>query len=410
MIIRFCLLLFFSWLFGWAVHAQEKNFSKHIQYLSADSLEGRLAGSIGEKKAAEYIGRYFASVGLDFYLEDTYFQSFEYNYKTNPHDTSGANGTVISTQNVIGYLDNNSSKTIVLGGHYDHLGRNEHKNSTLPHAQGLIHNGADDNASGVAMILELAKELRENAIKEGTNFLFICFSGEEDGLRGSKFFSENKLRDYPSVQAMINLDMVGRMDSLNHLNVGGFGSSSVFDEILSKNTPGSVLLEIDSSGVGPSDHASFYLKQVPVLFFNTGSHEDYHKPSDDEDKINYTSMHLIYEIVKGTVMDLSELSSIDFRETKVKEQRRYKSAKVSLGVMPNYTFDEGGLLIDAVVVNKPASKGGIIAGDIILKIGTCVVSDIYGYMDCLGGLDVTKPVNIEILRNGQHIVKQVEFE
>jgi Zn-dependent M28 family amino/carboxypeptidase len=391
------------------MYSQQSEFKEHIQFLSSDSLEGRLVGSNGERIAAKYIEDVFNKLNLEKNQKDSYLQPFAYTYHSNPHDTNSIYATQITSQNVVGYLNNDAQETVVIGAHYDHIGRNEHNNSRQPNSKGLIHNGADDNASGVAMVLQLAKELSENGKKEAANFLFICFSGEEDGLRGSNFFVTHELQNYPKIKVMLNLDMVGRMDTLNNLNIGGYGSSPVFENILTLHKPNEINLVIDSSGIGPSDHASFYLKEIPVLFFNTGSHLDYHKPSDDHEKINYQSMELIYRILKNTALDLAVTKNITYLETKVPKQSSYRSTKRSLGIMPSYNFQGQGLLIDAVIDGKPASNAGILSGDVILAIEGCEVSDIYDYMDCLSHQSSKDSIHVLIDRKGFQLNKELHF-
>ena len=185
-------------------------------------------------------------------------------------------------RNIIAYINNNANNTVVLGAHYDHLGYGEDKNAL--DAVHEVHNGADDNASGTAALLELARKLKNNSPK-ANNYLLMHFSGEELGLMGSKYWLDN-----PTIQAsanyMINMDMVGRYDTARKLTIGGYGTSPVWGNIvpeLAKN----LAYKLDSAGTGPSDHASFYRKDIPVLFFFTGSHPDYHKASDDWEKMNY---------------------------------------------------------------------------------------------------------------------------
>ncbi|MEP7169027.1 MAG: M20/M25/M40 family metallo-hydrolase, partial [Bacteroidota bacterium] len=188
--------------------------------------------------------------------------------------------------NIIGYIDNKAINTIVIGAHYDHLGYGGE--GSLYRGAPTIHNGADDNASGDAALIELARILK-NSNDKSNNYLFIAFSGEEKGLLGSNYFVKHPTIDLKKVDYMINMDMVGRMKKDEHtLQVLGVGTSPEWKEVVEKINIDSVKIKEAESGVGPSDHTSFYLADIPVLHFFTGSHEDYHKPSDDEDKINYS--------------------------------------------------------------------------------------------------------------------------
>jgi len=205
--------------------------------------------------------------------------------------------------NVVGYIDNGANNTVILGAHYDHLGYGEDHNSLFTGSTPTIHNGADDNASGTAALIELAKQLKKSNLKNN-NYLFIAFSGEELGLYGSKYYTEHPTIDFTSANYMINMDMVGRLnDSTHGLTIGGYGTSPVWGEQLSVNDK-YLKINFDSSGTGPSDHTSFYRKDLPVLFFFTGAHSDYHKPSDDADKINYNGelmlIKYIYTVIEKT--------------------------------------------------------------------------------------------------------------
>jgi Zn-dependent M28 family amino/carboxypeptidase len=279
---------------------------------------------IGEKKAANYLVNQLQSIGVSAFREH-FISPFTYTYKSNPHDTSTVGSADITGLNVIGHLNNGREQTIVIGAHYDHLGRNEHHNSTDINSEGKIHNGADDNASGVAAVLEIARKLIENDITESSNFVFAFFSGEEDGLVGSKAFLEDSVFQSLKISCMLNLDMVGRLDSLNKLHVGGFGTSPVFPPTLSTNNLFNLRVEIDSSGVGPSDHTSFYLKNIPVLFFFTGTHDDYHKPSDDIEKVNFEGLEIITNYVYSIALSLSSENSIHSNKDSAQIKRARKN-------------------------------------------------------------------------------------
>ena len=374
---------------------------KNISYLSSDALQGRLAGSEGETKAAEFLSKKLKENKLK-----TEVQPFEYNVKLNPHED---NSTTIKSKNVIGYLDNKADKTIIIGAHYDHLGLNQHHNSTLMNSDGQIHNGADDNASGSAAVLELARMLSKNKTTEKANYVFALFSGEEDGLMGSKKLAEDVKTKYPNVVAMINMDMIGRLNKDKDLTVGGVGTSPIFSELLKKLKPAGVNLAIDSSGTGPSDHTSFYLKDIPVLFLFTGTHQDYHKPSDDADKINYLGEKIIIDYAFNIVNALSEETSIPFTKTKAQQSKVVPKYKVTLGIMPSYADTKDGLHIDGVAENRPAAEAGIEAGDILTKIGDCKITEVYSYMDCLSKITSGEEKEVIILRAGKEMKMKVKF-
>jgi Zn-dependent M28 family amino/carboxypeptidase len=312
-------------------------------------------------------------------------------------------------KNVIGYLDNNADKTIIIGAHYDHLGLNEHHNSTLPNSDGQIHNGADDNASGTAVAMELARMFAKNKTKEKANYIFALFSGEEDGLMGSKHFAETVKQKYPNVVAMINMDMVGRMNKDKDLTVGGIGTSPIFPELINKLKPAGLHIAIDSSGIGPSDHTSFYLKDIPVLFLFTGTHTDYHKPSDDEDKINYKGVNLIINYAFNIANALADENSVPFTKTKVQQSKSVPKYKVTMGIMPSYSDSGDGMMIDGVQENRPAGNAGIRAGDKLVKIGKCEVKEVYTYMDCLSKINAGETHPVIIIRGEKELTVDVSF-
>jgi Tol biopolymer transport system component len=387
--------------------ANSSELKKHISYLASDELKGRLTGSKEEKIAADYLSKQLKSLGLKPFEKESYIQNFEYKVRLNPHDSLDTKAN--SGRNVIGYLDNKASKTIVIGAHYDHLGLNEHNNSTKPNSKGEIHNGADDNASGVAAVLELARMYSKNKTVENTNYIFALFSGEEDGLIGSKKLAETIKTKYPNVVAMLNLDMVGRLNEKKEMTVGGVGSSPIFSNLVEKAKPAGFNITLDQSGIGPSDHTSFYLKDIPVLFFFTGKHSDYHKPSDDEEKINYYGVKNITDYVFRIVTELSEQNAIEFTKTKMNAEKTRPKYKVTLGVMPDYTDHGDGLHIDGVTDGRPAQVAGIMEGDIITKIGTCDIKEVYSYMECLAKITAGEELPVTFKRNGEVKTVTVKF-
>lgn len=385
----------------------ESNLRNSITYLASDDLQGRLAGSEGEKKAAKFISEEFKNLKLKTLDGKNHIQNFSYDVKLNPHEDQSS--VKVNAGNVIGYLDNKAAQTIIIGAHYDHLGLNEHHNSTLMNSDGQIHNGADDNASGVSAVLELARLFTQNKTQEKANYVFALFSGEEDGLMGSKHFAETVKANYPNVITMINLDMVGRLNHDKVLTVGGLGTSPVFGEIINKNKPAGINLAIDSSGVGPSDHTSFYLKDIPVLFLFTGTHSDYHKPTDDTELINFSGLKNLTTYVFNIANDLAILEKIPFTKTKISQSKSVPKYKVTLGIMPSYADTKDGLHIDGVTENRPAAKAGIQSGDILKKIGKCDVTEVYSYMDCLSKINSGDELPVTVLREGKEITVQVTF-
>ena len=386
----------------------QDKLKSHISYLASDELGGRLAGSPNEKMAADYLSKQLKTLGLKPYNGKNFIQKFDYKLKLNPKDSLAI--TNIEAHNVVGYLDNKASKTIVIGAHYDHLGLNEHNNSTKPNSKGEIHNGADDNASGVAGVLELARMLTTNKEIEKANYIFALFSGEEDGLQGSKFMTETIKTAYPNVITMINMDMIGKLNASKDLLVGGIGTSPEFKKLVERNKPAGCNVTLDESGVGPTDHTSFYLKDISVLNFFTGTHTDYHKPSDDEDKINYTGVKNIVEYVFKVAHDIADLDKVEFTKTKVNAGKTRPKYKVTMGIMPDYTEHPDGLHVDGVTENRPAQKAGIMEGDVITKIGTTPIKDVYNYMDSLAKINPGDEVEVVFTRNGESKTVKIKFD
>ena len=308
--------------------------------------------------------------------------------------------------NVVGYIDNSAARTIIIGAHYDHLGYGEDHNS-LWTGKPEIHNGADDNASGTATVLELAKLLKKSKLKND-NYLFICFSGEELGLFGSKYYTENPTIKLTDVNYMINCDMVGRLNETTHaITIGGFGTSPLWGKILPEKTK-ALNIKFDSSGIGPSDHTSFYLKNIPVLFFFTGTHPDYHKPTDDVEKINFTGelyvIHYIYDVINAT----NRSGKIPFSKTR-EPQMGGARFTVSLGIMPDYTFSGKGVRADGIIDGKIAQKAGMIAGDIITKLGDFNVTDINSYMSALSKYKKGDAAHVTTFRGKDERVFDIVF-
>ncbi|MBI3139961.1 MAG: M28 family peptidase [Sphingobacteriales bacterium] len=315
--------------------------------------------------------------------------------------------------NVVGYQDNGAATTVVLGAHFDHLGYGEDGNSRNTSKEPAIHNGADDNASGTAALIELAKKLKVSKAKKN-NYLFIAFSGEELGLYGSKYFTEHPTIELKAVNYMINMDMVGRLnDSSKTLTVGGYGTSPnwsmfYFPKATRINTP-SLLYKFDSSGTGPSDHTSFYRKDIPVLFFFTGLHTDYHKPSDDPDKINYKGEYLIVSHILRLVEWYDHELRLPFSKTRETQTTTSARFSVSMGIMPDYTWTGTGVRADGVSEGKPAQKAGLRAGDIILQIGDYKITSMETYMQTLGKFKKGDKTKVIYKRGNDNIETPVEF-
>jgi hypothetical protein len=391
----------------------ENKINEDVNFLADDKLEGRQTGTKGELLAIEYLVKRFKSISLQPKGTEGYLQPFSFKPKTDPHSevqfTTNADST-ITGNNVIGFIDNNANTTILIGAHYDHLGFGG-EGSLYRGNDKAIHNGADDNASGVAVLLDLAARLSTKSqsaeFKDKNNYLFMAFSGEEMGLLGSNYFSKNPTIDAESINYMINMDMVGRMNSDSTLAVYGTGTSPIFKQTLKSNNDKFKLVE-NESGVGPSDHTSFYLIDIPVLHFFTGQHEDYHKPSDDSEKLNYDGMNLISDYIYSIINDLDDNGELAFRKTK-NESEETPRFKVGLGVVPDYLFDGKGMRIDGTREDTPAFKAGLRKGDVVVKLGDSTITNMMSYMRALSVFDNGDEAAITVKRGEEIIETKVKF-
>jgi Zn-dependent M28 family amino/carboxypeptidase len=310
--------------------------------------------------------------------------------------------------NVIGYIDNAAVNTIIIGAHYDHLGFGEDHNSLFIGTTPAIHNGADDNASGTSAMIEVSKLIKVANLKK-YNYLFIAFSGEELGLYGSKYFTEHSTINLSTANYMINLDMVGRLnDSTRGLNIGGYGTSPTWGEMLNAKD-NYFAIKFDSSGTGPSDHTSFYRKDIPVLFFFTGVHSDYHKPSDDANKINYTGQLKVVNYIYDIVVATNKKEKLSFIKTREAATSAKSSFKVTLGIMPDYTFSGSGVRVDGVSDGKIAQKVGIQTGDVVEQLGDIKFTDVQGYMGALGKFKKGEASKVKVKRGDKELWFDIVF-
>jgi hypothetical protein len=283
---------------------------KHVHYLASDRMQGRGTGSRENEKAAKYIIKQFKKLGLAPLGTDGYRQPF----------TAKVRRVVVpdslrQTNNVLGFLDNKATYTIVIGAHFDHLGTGRQGSSKAPQPEGQIHNGADDNASGVAGLLELARYFSQNAVQEPYNFLFIAFGAEELGLQGSRHFVNNPTLPLEKINFMTNMDMIGRYNPDRGVGIGGYGTSDAWPEVF-RDVKGEVKFFTDRAGSGGSDHGSFYAKNIPVLFFHTGGHDDYHTPTDDADKVDAQAEAEILHVEIKLIEKAMKLPKLIFTEVK----------------------------------------------------------------------------------------------
>jgi hypothetical protein len=347
-------------------------------------------------------------LGLEAKGANGYFQTFSFKPKTDPHQevnyTVVGNDSTITGTNVIGYMDNKAPYTVIIGAHYDHLGYGA-EGSLYRGEEKEIHNGADDNASGVAVMLNLASKLKNT--NKGNNYLFLAFSGEEMGLLGSNYFTKNATIDLTKANYMLNMDMVGRLKQDSTLAVYGVGTSPLLKQVVNSSNAEFKIIEKES-GTGPSDHTSFYNSDIPVLHFFTGQHEDYHRPSDDSDKLNYEGMNAISNYIFEIIKELDDDGKLPFRKTK-NESEDVPSFKVGLGVVPDYLFDGKGMRIDGISEDKPAQKAGLQKGDIVIKLGDSAIVDMMSYMRALASFKEGDKTKVVVDRNGKAVEAEIEF-
>lgn len=303
---------------------------------------------------------------------------------------------------------------IILGAHFDHLGMGgPGSGSRVPDTIG-IHHGADDNASGVAMMLELAEKFAKTKGSHKRSIICVSFSGEEEGLLGSKHFTEDPPIDLSKVNAMVNMDMVGRLNKENILQIGGVGTATGLKNIVLANSDTSIIkLSLSEEGYGPSDHSSFYGKNIPVLFYFTGAHMDYHTPTDTWEKINYKGMVEISGLIFKVAKELAcENSRLQFKEAgpKVEVNRYPRRRGVTLGIMPDFAgLVKNGLRADFVSPGKPAALGGMKKGDIITAINGKTVNNIQDYMFRMGQLKHGQTISVEVTRDGKKVVLLIQL-
>lgn len=301
---------------------------------------------------------------------------------------------------------------VIIGAHFDHLGMGG--SSSRAGDTVAVHHGADDNASGVSEMIELAEKFALTKGSHKRSMVFAAFSGEELGLLGSKYFTDNPMIDLTKVNAMINLDMVGRLQDSSSLQIGGAGTAEgLKDLVISLSDTSKITLSILDEGYGPSDHSSFYIRNIPVLFYSTGAHLDYHTPLDTWDRINYPGMAEISNLVYNLSENLaSNPERLKFREAgpKIELNRAIRRKGVTLGIMPDFAGNvKNGLRADFVTPGKPAALGGMKKGDIITSINGKTVSNIQDYMFRMGQLKHGETISVEVLRSGKNVVLLIQL-
>jgi Zn-dependent M28 family amino/carboxypeptidase len=315
-----------------------------------------------------------------------------------------------TTANVAGFIEGyESNEWIVVGAHYDHLGYGGYGSGSRVPDETAIHNGADDNASGVGMVLMMAEYYKKNSPK--SNMAFVLFGGEEMGLLGSKYFVDNLPFPKEKIKAMVNYDMVGRVkDSV--LKIIGVNTAEEFKPLLGQWQRDPLNLSLGKGGYSGSDQAPFYAENIPVLFFNSGLHDDYHKPTDDVEKINYEGMKWVGDLSVRLLDSLTSPSfNLSFQKGEERKEGQYRTTmKVKMGIMPDVAGAvKNGLGVDGVTAEGPADKAGITKGDVIIKMGENKVSNIYDYMHQLKKLEKGQELKVIVKRDGKEVEIKVQF-
>ena len=321
----------------------------------------------------------------------------------------------VKTHNVIGIVrapqGPYSDEYMVFGGHYDHLGLGGPGTGTRVPDTTAVHYGADDNASGTAGIIELAGYFAGKQKELSRSMIFVAFAAEEMGLLGSKYFVENPPVEIDQIESMFNLDMIGRLNEEKRIAVGGTGTAAEFDSLLSKVNSGGLNLNYSPEGSGPSDHASFYAENIPVLYFSTGAHPDYHTPGDSVGKLNFEGMNKVTHYLAGVALAVNQVEDLNFREAGPKRTVSHRqNLKVTLGFMPDFTDNSNtGMKVDFPTPGKPADRAGIKKGDRIVGINGMKVTNIQDYMVRLKALEPGQIVTVDVERDEEKLVLLVQL-
>ena len=383
----------------------EARISEHVEFLADSEMEGRLAGSIYEAEASNYIADHFLQYGVEPAGEgDTYLQTFTL---SGPMvEAMDAEGRI--SRNVIGRVTGNEypDRFVVIGAHYDGQGSGGviSMNHSGPEA---VHPSADDNASGSAALMELARRFAENPAE--TSVLLIAFSGEELGLLGSRYFVDRSEIEPDSMLAMVNIDMIGKLEQNGELLIFGTGSSPAWEGLI--EDPQAFEVSMPAGGLDASDHGPFYDEGIPVLHYHTGTHQAYHRPEDIAADVDMNGIGSIVDHVEQTVRSVAMLSPEEMEFTSTGERGRVQMRRdgVLLGVIPDYTWSGRGFRVDEVVEGEPADGAGMEDGDVIVVMKGVQVTDIYDYMRALNRVEEGETVELQILWDGELIRLDVQF-
>ncbi|NJD09690.1 MAG: M20/M25/M40 family metallo-hydrolase [Gemmatimonadetes bacterium] len=370
----------------------------HVRYLADDALQGRLGGSAGERCAGDYIAAQFQALGLKPAGEGgSFFQELPLASVVNPHAPGGTG------RNVAALLEGADpavrDQMIIIGAHYDHLGMGEF-GSTAPDQKGAVHNGADDNASGVAAMLEAARLLSSGS-RPARSVLFVAFTGEESGLLGSAYFTKHPTVPIANARAMINLDMVGRLGSQS-LVVYGADTAREWRQVLERLAAElSIKVGFIGDGYGPSDQTSFYVMDIPVVHFFTNTHAQYHSPADDWQLVDSAGLGRIALLSAQLAREVADQR---VQVTLVRGAGQKPGAAPGggygawLGSVPDFSPIERGVLLGGVSAGSPAEKAGLAKGDVIVRIGGAEIADLQAMTDVLRQHQPGDTVEVVILR------------
>ena len=397
---------------------KQDDMRQAVEYLASQELGGRYPGTPGDTLASEFITNQLRKLKFNPIVKGKKSQGYY-------HDFTYGKEVERTTHNIIAVLPGKDKRLkneyIVVGSHYDHLGLGgKNSGSRRPDTLG-VHPGADDNASGDAVVLELAKYFKK--VRARRSIIFAFFGAEEQGLVGSKAFLEwmkqnddkriNLPKDKNGIVAMVNLDMVGRMRD-NAMSVSGTGTSSTFKAMAERVAEQTHLnISCTPDGYGPSDHASFVAADIPVLFLTTGGHMEYHTPDDVPSTLNYNGMQQILEFSQELITQLANMPETpDYISVPSNNTMKHAKFKVTLGLMPDVMGASRipGLRADIVVAGKPAHEAGIRSGDIIQEIDGKPVKDMNEYMERLSELEPDTTIPVKVLRGEELITFQVHLK
>ncbi|MGD2136475.1 MAG: M20/M25/M40 family metallo-hydrolase [Gemmatimonadales bacterium] len=379
-----------------------------VHYLAEDARDGRGVGTEGIDEAAQYIADQFRAAGLEPGGSEGYFQPFAIS-PTAPGvahtDLGGA-----AVQNVIGVLPGRGAlagQVVVLGAHYDHLGMGIAAFSLEPDSVGVVHNGADDNASGSVALLETARRLAARNEAARRTFVFVAFTAEELGTIGSQYYAAHPRLPNDSTVAMLNFDMVGRLRG-DSLVVIGVGSAEEWQALVeAANADYGLVLAWQQDPWGRSDHSSFYAQGVPVVHFFTDLHEDYHRTTDDWQKINFEGVATIAALAADLAWELAiSETPLTYVEVERPEPPATGRRRASLGTIPDMTDSPGGVRLTGVRSGSAADEAGLRAGDIIVQIDRFEVRDLQGLQTALVSLSAGDTVTIVYVRDGRRLETQ----